>query len=282
MSGEYERWLIAKGNVLLPSAATVAKLIEHLREGNWIVDAIPANLERLRFDGARESFAKKTGGYAVRTVENEYGTDRAKQVAASTESLPSAITSDWLDSPDREEVRLVWPVAGEDPPVKYPLTHRPDGASWALEVHRSLEYVYPVSDTIGALPITCRCGEELDFEWDEEEVVPAFRSATGIFAECDECSRTFDPAKGSAKIQNPFDGSSERLPGGAAYRFALKVDCGKSFVSDPKLAFAPELVSLVEKTFGRSFYEVGSLDSSARVAMAEGRGRSPGVETETG
>jgi hypothetical protein len=262
MGVAYERWLIAKGNVLLPAAATVAKLIELLREDKWIVDPIPANLERLRFEGARESFAKQTGGYAVRTVENKYGADRAKQIVASTEALPASITADWLDSPDREEVRLVWPVSSDDQRelVKYPLTHRPDGGvSYALEVHRAPEYVYPVSDTIGALPITCTCGEELDFEWDEEEVVPAFRSANGIFAECDECSRTFDPAKGSAKIQNPFDGSSEHLPGGAAYRFALKVDCGKSFVKDPKLAFAPELVALVEKAFGRTFYEVGAL-----------------------
>ena len=57
MGVEYERWLIAKGNVLLPAAATVAKLIELLREQKWIVDPIPASLERLRFEGSRASFA---------------------------------------------------------------------------------------------------------------------------------------------------------------------------------------------------------------------------------
>ncbi len=260
MSGAYERWLIARGNVFLPSSASVAKVIELLREDGWIVDPGPGTLERLRFEGERESFAAKTGGYAVRTVENSFGGDRAKKIAASTEALPAAVTADWLDDPDREEIRLVWPVRGDASSAKYPLTHAPEGAaSYALEVHRALEYVYPTSKAIGALATTCACGEDLDFEWDEDEVVPAFTSATGIFAECDECSRTFDPAKASAKIQNPFDGSTERVPGGAAYRFALKVDCGNCYVKDPSIAFAPALVALVEKAFGRSFYQVASL-----------------------
>jgi hypothetical protein len=260
--GEYQRWLIAKGNVFLPSAASVAKLIERLREEKWIVDPTSADLAKLRFDRSkREAYAKATGGYAVRTVENRFGKDVAKQLAASTESLPATITAEWLDDPDREELRLVWPVMGEAPlPVQYPLSRMPEGElSWSLELHRAPEYVCPTSETIGSISSTCACGEDLDFEWDEEEVVPAFGASTGIFAECDECSRTFDPAKGSATITNPFDGTTERLPGGAVHRFALKVDCGKCFVADAKLAFAPELVALVEKEFGRSFYEVGSL-----------------------
>lgn len=261
MGVEYERWLIAKGNVFLPSAASVAKLVERLREEKWIADPKSAEFAKLRFDGRRDAYAKTTGGYAVRTVENRFGKDVAKQLAASTEAQPAPMTADWLDDPEREELRLVWPVTGADAiPVKYPLTHRPEGdVYWSLELHRAPEYICPISETIGSISTTCACGEDLDFEWDEEEVVPAFRASTGIFAECDECSRTFDPAKSSAKVENPFDGTSERLPGGATHRFALKVDCGKCFVADGKLAFAPELVALVEKEFGRSFYEVGAL-----------------------
>jgi hypothetical protein len=171
------------------------------------------------------------------------------------------MTAAWLDDPDREELRVVWPVHGDDPlPVHYPLSYRPEGdMSYSLEVHRALEYVYPTSDTIARIPTTCACGEDLSFEWDDEEVVPAFGTATGIFAECDECSRTFDPAKVSATLTNPFDRTTDDVRGGAAYRFALKVDCGEHFVRDPTLAFAPELVALVENEFGRTFYEFGSL-----------------------
>lgn len=260
MSG-YERWLVARGNVFLPSAATVAKLIERLRAENWIIDPASADLGKLRFRGKREESAKATGGYAVKTVENTFGDDAAAKVMASTEAQPNVVTAEWLAEEDREEVRLVWPVDADDPaPVKYPLSRRPDGAiSWALEVHRAPEYVYPVGPGMGRLPSECRCSEDLSFEWDEEEVVAAFERSSGIFAECDECSRTFDPSTGSATIENPFAKTKEKIPGGGAYRFALKVDCGDHFVADAGLTFAPELVALVEKEFGRSFYEFGSL-----------------------
>ena len=70
------------------------------------------------------------------------------------------------------------------------------------------------------------------------------------------------PSKGTAKIKNPFDGTSEKVPGGAAYHFAVKVRCEKAFVHDARLAFSSELVAVVEKTFGRQFYEVGALSRS--------------------
>jgi hypothetical protein len=256
--GVYERWLVARGNVFLPSAATVAKLIERLRAEGFIADPASPDFGKLRFEGKRQERAKASGGYAVKTVENTFDDDTAAKIAASTEAQPTAVTAEWLADEDREEVRLVWPVDAADPPVKYPLTHKPDGAiSWALELHRAPEYVYPVVPGIGPLATECRCSEDLSFEWDEDEVVAAFERSTGIFAECDECSRTFDPSKSSATLENPFDKSKDTVPGGGAYRFALKVDCGKHYVEEPNLAFAPELVALVEKEFGRSFYEFG-------------------------
>lgn len=263
----YERWLIAKGNAFSPAAASVVKLVEKLRKEGWIVDpATPAALGKLRFQGnsVRAERAKGTGGYAVKTVENRFGKDQKGLVAkldASTEAMPATLTPEWLDNPEREELRLVWPVDCAGPlPLKYPLSHKPEGeVYYSLELHRALEYVYPISETIDPVPTECRCGEDVSFEWDVDELVPAFGAATGIYAECEACSRTFEPSKGAATITNPFDGTTEEVPGGAAYRFALKVDCGKCFVEDPKLAFAPELVALVEGEFGRPFYEVGTV-----------------------
>jgi len=260
MSVDYERWLIPRGSVFLPSAAAVAKVVERLRKERWIPDPASPDFARLRFKGASAKLAAKTGGYAVRSVENTFGDDVVAKLAASTEAQPAVITRDWLDDPARGELRLVWPIDADDPPpVRYPLSMRPSAPfRYAIEVHRAPEYVYPFSETIEAVPTLCACGEDLAFEWDEDDVVPPFGASTGIFAECDKCSRTFDPSKGSAVITNPFDESEEEVRGGAAYRFALKVDCGASFVEDPKLAFAPDLVALVEEEFGRSFFEVGS------------------------
>ena len=259
MGVEYERWLIPKGNSFSPAATSVVKLVERLRKEGWILDPASPALAKLRFQGKRAERAKVTGGYAVKTVENRFGRDAVAKLDAGTEPMPAELTKDWLEDPDREELRLVWPVdfTGSTT-VKYPLNLTPDGdVYYSLEIHRCLEYVYPTAETIEALPSVCRCGEDLAFEWDDEELVPAFGASTGIFAECEECSRTFEPAKGTATITNPFDDTTEEVPGGAAYRFALKVDCGKCFVEDGKLAFAPELVALMETEFGRPFYEVG-------------------------
>jgi hypothetical protein len=239
MGVEYERWLIARGSVFQPSAAAVAKLVQRLRAESWIPQ----------------------GGHAVRTVENDFGDDLAAQAKACTERQPPAITAEWLDDPDREELRLVWHVeADPSSAIHYPLAPRPHGrVTYDLELHRCHEYVYPVSESIDAVPTTCACGEDLGFHWDEDEVVPAFGDSSGIFAECEACSRTFDPSSGAATVRNPFDGSSEQVRGGAAYRFALKVACGTCFVKDPALAFAPALVALLEDEFGRSFWQFGSL-----------------------
>jgi hypothetical protein len=260
MGAGYARWLVAKTSYFLPEAASIAKLVEALRGDGWIVDPASPELGRLRFEGVRAERARATGGYAVRTVENTFGGDLRRKLAASTEPLPLSLTPAWLDDADREELRLVWPVVGDPPSVRFPLSLRPEGpAPYALEVHRALEYVYPVADGLGALPTVCACGEDLAFEWDDEELVPSFAGSTGIFAECEACSRTFDPTRGEATLTNPFDATPTSVRGGAAYRFALKVDCGDRFVADPRQAFAPELVALVEKQFGRSFHEFGAL-----------------------
>lgn len=226
MGDHYARWLIAKGNSFSPAAASVVKLVDRLRKEKWIAEA---------------------GGHAVKT---------APRPAASTEPLPKTITAEYLEHPSREELRLVWPAEGDA--LKYPLSQRPSGpVSYALEIRRADEYVMPSASTIGPLPTICNCGEDLAFEWDDEELEPAFQRSTGLFAECEECSRTFDPSKGSAVIENPFDETKQEVRGGAAHRFALVVDCGACFVRDPRLAFAPDLVALVEGEFGRAFYEVG-------------------------
>jgi hypothetical protein len=258
MAAEYERWLIAKGNFYAPSSATVVKLVDALRKEKWIVDPASDDLGKLRFEGnKRKEMARKFGGIAVKTVDNTFGKDKAARIAATTDVQPAPLTVEWLDDPSREEMRLVWPVDAEALPLRYPLTHAPTGrVSYMLELHRAPEYVYPVADEIGVINTICNCGEDLTYEWDADEVVPAFRASNGIFAECSECSRTFDPAKLSAVMKNPFDGSEEELQGGAAYRFAIKIDCGDCFVEDPRLTFAPELVALVEKECGRTFYEV--------------------------
>lgn len=218
----YERWLIARGNVFAPSSAAVAKLVQKLRDERWIAG----------------------GGAAV--------TSGGPGKPAPRTALPAQLEPAWLDDEGREDLRLVWSGEG----ARWPLSSGEAGG-WTFEIHRASDFVTPAREGIGELDCTCRCGEDLTYEWDPEEVVPPFVEATGIFTECEECSRTFDPSKVLAEIENPLDGTKDEVPGGAAYRFALVVTTPEP-PKDAKVVFAPELVALVEKEFGRVFYQVGT------------------------
>lgn len=202
----------------------------------------------------KENWLPAAGGLAVSTIEVGSGD-------SPTRPLPSALVP-WLKSGDGEEgeldeVRLVWKGT---PELKYPLNQVPDNRGYAIEIHRADNYVYPTAKTIGKVPTICNCKEDQAFEWDEEEVVPAFPASTGIFTECEACSRVFEVNKGSAVITSPFGGAKEEVRGGAAYRFALVARCD-GWVAEPSLRFNTELVQILESEFGRAFYEVGALVS---------------------
>jgi hypothetical protein len=199
----------------------------------------------------------------VKRIENTFGSDRDAlfaKIAASTESVPANLDAAWLKDPSREDLCLVWLVSAESTGLEYPLSRRPPGpAHYRFEIHRASDFVYPLSDTIDELPSECRCGNDLAYEWDSDEWENPFGATSCIATECTECSRTFDPSKVTARIENPFDHTEADVPGGAAYQFAIKIACGEKFVEAADLAFAPKLVELVGKEFNRNFYEVGSL-----------------------
>ena len=209
----FERWLIAKGNVFAPNWETLIKLVEKLKEEKWLVGQ----------------------GTAYTTVEKG---------EPNTEAVPNTIERPWLDDESREELRMVWKVAAD----KSPLT----GPASSIEIQRAPDFVYPLRKGIGPLPTECKCKEDLSFEWDEDELTPTFEKSQGIYTECEDCSRTFDPAKGTAKLTDPVTKQTEEVPGGAAYRFAIKV------TSDEPAAFGPDFLAFMAKEFNRSFYEVGA------------------------
>jgi hypothetical protein len=209
-----ERWLIAKGNSFAPSWDTLIALVTKMKEEGWLVGP----------------------GRAFTTVEKG---------SKNEEAVPDTIDRPWLDDESREELRMVWKAASG----KSPLT----AAAQTIEIQRAPDFVYPVRKGIGTLDTECRCSEDLSFEWDEEELTPAFTESTGIYTECEECSRTYDPAKVTAKIVDPVTGQKDEINGGASYRFALKA------TSAEPATFNPELRAFMEKEFNRSFYEIGAV-----------------------
>ena len=262
MTRDYRRWLVPKGNTFCPSGAAIAQLVEHLRKEKWICDPASASFRDLRFDGA--PLAAKTGGFAKRAIE----VATPRNAAAGWERMPLPLEAAWIDDLDRSDLALRWPVhpgaswKWSDATLRYPLDRAPEvSAAYDLEIHRSEEFVYPISGCIDALVADCSCGEDLGFEWDDDEIHSPFGATTGIFAECSECSRTFDPSHLEAEVRDPLTGRKTSMRGGAAYRFALVVDCGAAFPENgPLPAFHADLKTLFETDFGRDFYEIGAID----------------------
>jgi hypothetical protein len=265
-TSEYRRWLIPKGNVFRPSGAGIAKLVDKLRKEKWIVDPKSATFQKLAFESA--PLAAKSGGFSKRAID----VSEPRNASAGWAATPYPLSGEWLDHPDRADLVLRFPVHpipkqgwqwGPDS-LHHPLTGMEDVAaplSYVLELHRGDDYVYPLSDCIDPIDTECACGEDLAFEWDDSEIQSPFGGASGIFTECSECSRTFDPAHAFADVTCPFTKKKTSVRGGAAYRFALVVDCGASFPArGPMPAFHPELKALCEAEFGRDFYEVGAID----------------------
>lgn len=170
--------------------------------------AVAALVEKL----AEKGMLPAAAGTATRAVP-------ADERESRTEPVPKKLDAAWLDDPDRIDVVLRWGT---------------------LEIHRADDFVCPEAAGIEVIDTECACGEDLAFEWDPDEVVSPFGAASGIFTECEECSRTFNPAKRAAKVHG------KDVQGGAAYRFAVVVEG----------AADPALKALLEETFGRDFHEV--------------------------
>jgi hypothetical protein len=164
------------------------------------------------------------------------------------------LEGEWIDDPDRSDLVLRW-TSGDG--ARQPLTA--DLARFDLEIHRAEDFVHPVSEHVGAIATECLCGEDLSFEWDEDEIVSPFGDAAGIFTECDACSRTFDPTRHEATMTDPVTGAKAQVRGGAAHRFAVVVRCAAPTGSAP--TFHADLVALVEAAFGRDFHEIASISA---------------------
>ena len=244
MGVEYERWLLAKGAVFSPSAAAVATLVEKLRKERWIPEAAGARRahrgQRLRQRRREEARGEHRGAAEGPHRARGWTIPRARSCASCG---PSRAT--------RREVPAHAAPGRRGLPTPSSSTARPSTCT------RSSETIESAADDVR------RAARTSASSGTRTRSCPRSAPRGGIFAECEACSRTFDPGKRAAAITNPFDGESEQVMGGAAYRFALKVDCGKCFVGDAALAFQRELVALVEGEFGRDFFEVG-------IALLEG------------
>jgi hypothetical protein len=74
---------------------------------------------------------------------------------------------------------------------------------------------------------------------------------------CQACGRAFDPSERAATVRDPWTNEESKVRGGATFRFAVVVDCGKCWpAGESGFGANDELRKLCESHFNRSFYEV--------------------------
>ncbi len=146
--------------------------------------------------------------------------------------------------------------------LRYPLSENqwdPSETYYDIELHFSPDYVYHVSEIIDPFakpPICEQCGEALEY-WPPDAI-----GAGGIFyssrlhLRCPRCDTPFHVAKLPAVVRDGRTGHEDMVNGGACYRFAIVVDCGKCIPAN-EVKIAPALKTLCKTTLGGDFYELG-------------------------
>lgn len=249
MGVEYRHFLIPRPNSFKPSARQLAEFIASLSDGAWTYRPGTETFRRLVFDWPPE--AAISGVFA--TTPNGY------------EVVPYPVAEEWLEQRDHHDLLLTWPVWNlAEAGLRYPLKKSqwpPGDIYYDLEIHLSPNYVYQASECIEPFEeVICReCSEPL------EESRPLLADdfeyiffTSRIPVQCPKCQAPFDPSKLTAVVVHGWTGERSRLPGGATYRFAVVVDCGKSIPSNTgDIAFDADFVALCKSKFRTDFYEVG-------------------------
>lgn len=245
MGVEYRHYLMPAARPFRPDAEVVLQLIGALRAARWIVDPGSPALEKMSFGVMADSeHAKRSGGYA-RTGER-------------ASALPEKLTVDALEELIAGDAILTWPVERiGDAGLEYPFeVEAVDPETYYdFQLHFCADYVHHASESIDPLD-GLACCEPLEFEPAGEDIFYARR----IRATCPACARPFDPSTKKTEVRDPWSGAARSLPGGAAYRFAIVIDCGKWLPNnDAAVPLRREFKQLCEKTLDQKLVDVGQV-----------------------
>ena len=174
-----------------------------------------------------------------------------------------AAAENWVPY-DKPEVRrggkdriLSWRI--ESPAIAYPLAPvdvPPQDRTFEIQIHVSSDFVYHASECIDPFESSaCACGTQLDYD-SEDELFTDLRLPVA----CPVCGKAFDPSDLPAAYRHPVTGEESLLRGGASYRFAIVIDCGKCVPSESKAVTAdPRFLELCQTELKAPFYEVGDV-----------------------
>ena len=246
MGVEYRYLLIPSDNTHRPDAQAVERLIHAWRDS---------------------SFAVKPGSPEHKALNYKQGSTNYAHAAATGASLHTA--KGWGSFHDKDigrtsqgELILQWPVTRTlKRGIRNPLglVDEEDGTYFDLELHFSDDFVHTCNEMIDPMDAECgKCGKDLEHSPDHKQDI--FYAGRIRWA-CPKCKTEFRPQDHVAVCRDGMTGDESELPGGAVYRFAIVVDCGKCWRTDDSAEEAPavteEFLSVCSKALGVPLYGVG-------------------------
>jgi DNA-directed RNA polymerase subunit RPC12/RpoP len=243
---EYRHYLIPRPNFFRPDVGQLCSFLQELIAHKWISPLASAQVRRMLTERPGMTYhelAARTGAFA--------------KTARGFSTVPGSWSLKWEKYLNKDTL-LSWPVTDLSMlDLRYPFEHLNsvrDEVYYDLEIHLSCDYVYRCSECIDPFDDTnCRCGQSLEYANDDRVFY-----ASRIRYQCPDCGREFDVSQKPAVLKNGLTGEKSTVPGGATYRFALAVDCGKWLPSrSAVINLHPDLVDLCQSALQHPFYEVG-------------------------
>lgn len=246
MGVEYRYLLIPRDNMHRPNAEAVMQLIEAWRDNGYAVRGGTPQHAAMNFHTHSTTYANAAAtGASIRTAQGW-----------------RSFEDPHIGVVDQGELILQWPVTNTlDCGLKNPLglVDEVEGTYFDLELHFSEDFVSDCNEMIDPMDTLCgSCGQDLEY-WPDSK--PDIFYAGRIRHVCPRCGTPFRPQDRAAVFRDGMTGEESELKGGAAYRFAIAVDCGKCWRTDARADAAPvatdEFLEVSMKALGVPLYGVG-------------------------
>jgi hypothetical protein len=272
MGVEYRHFVMPLDRAFQPAFGRIATLVERLRAERWVLTPEHPAFEGQFNKPAEVRACERTGGRAERFGPNPSRSRRMRWETALPVPIPideawlSALRDPGAADPQADELALIFPVNlpdgdWDDLDVRYPFTFGEDEPGYHdVIVLASRDFIHHSSENIDPVETACaRCGADLGYEPDDRLFVVAADFHARIRARCPGCGAPFHPSAQRVEIRDGYTTShAGLLAGGAAFRFAVVVDCSKGW---PRGKGAPalhaDLLRLCEETIGARCVSAG-------------------------
>jgi hypothetical protein len=247
MGVEYVHYLIPEDNTYKPSPADLNRLVDALIDGGIVLRTGTDTFKREIISTIGDS----DHGCYVHLGEGEYY------------SFLCPCSAQVFAAFGERVYRIVWRVdSSNESGLRCPLSPFPDwgDAYYELQLHVANDFVYHTSKLIKPFNrLTCDCGQswEPDDEFDLWPDGPPPFWDSRIPRSFPSCGSPFRPQEHGAHIRDGRKGKAVDRPGGATYRFAVVIDCGKGLDRQSwPIRAADEFLAVVTTTLGQPFYQV--------------------------